>query len=74
MSVLKEHKKIRMTQKEYLDNGGTRCPTCNSADISADPEFESDSVEGWRKAVCTDCRFSWYDVYKLVGYEVIKQR
>lgn len=63
---------MEMTNDQYIEEGGNRCPACNSGNISAESMFESDSAGGWRKVVCYDCNARWNDIYVLVGYELVE--
>lgn len=54
-----------MTDEEYVERDGLRCPFCRSDNITAqewNPPYET--------VDCHDCEERWYDVYKLLGYEV----
>jgi hypothetical protein len=52
--------------KNYLENGGNKCPYCGSENISGG-HFETDSNEAWQPVSCDDCGREWSDLYRLVG-------
>ena len=57
-----------MTNEEYVEAGGCKCPKCGSSDISGD-SIEVDSGGAYQEVGCSECGHSWRDVYTLVGYE-----
>lgn len=52
--------------KEYIKDGGTRCPRCRSDQIEGGP-IEVD--KGWadQEMWCNDCEASWIDKYTLTS-------
>lgn len=58
----------RMTDSEYVRNGGVKCPFCRSKSIYGD-SVEIDAGSAWQRITCVDCDRSWNDVYSLNGYE-----
>lgn len=55
------------TNQEYIDNGGTRCPHCNSYDIEGQ-EINIDAGSVWQDVICNHCGKEWQDTYTLTGY------
>lgn len=55
---------MNMSNQEYIDVDGSRCPNCRSSNIEANQDFDGCSQE----AKCHDCGASWVDCYNLVGY------
>jgi hypothetical protein len=56
--------------KEYIKNGGRRCPYCGSDEIEGDDlDFEAEGI--YQEVYCLDCENEWYDIHKLIG---IKER
>ena len=59
----------RVTSMEYRDREGFICPNCESSD---NLERTGEELEGatyyvdWR---CNICGSTWYDLYKLDGYD-----
>ncbi len=52
-------------KKKYLDQGGVRCPFCDSDQLEGDGfGDEQSSSEHVR---CLTCPKEWYDDYKLVA-------
>jgi hypothetical protein len=59
---------MALTNQEYLETSGLRCPNC-----------EKDGIEGssitvaqgfvWQDCRCNICNAEWTDMYKLAGYE-----
>lgn len=56
-------------KKKYIDSGGSKCPYCNSENISAVGCFNADVNSAWRKVACDDCGEVWNDVYRLIDAE-----
>lgn len=54
----------------YLNNGGSRCPVCESYDIEAG-RIEADGNIAWGNVTCGVCGFKWQDQYKLINIESI---
>ena len=65
MSTKKKQKP--MTDKQYRDSDGTKCPYCGSENISGE-HVEVDAGGATQEVGCTDCGKSWYDCYSLTGY------
>ena len=57
------------SSKEYTDDRGTKCPYCDSDNISAG-HFEPETFNA--DVACLDCKKVWTEIYKLVGYEELK--
>lgn len=57
----------RMTNDEYKNNGGTKCPFCQSENIEGG-QFTVDAGIATQPMGCTDCESEWDDQYSLVGY------
>lgn len=60
-----------LTQKQmeqYIAIGGTRCPYCESKNISAGI-FDEGNVQ---EVECEDCGERWKDVYTLVRVEAFE--
>ena len=51
--------------KKYLDEGGTRCPYCQSYDIIGE-SWEAGAGEAWHEMRCEACGESWEDQYGLI--------
>jgi hypothetical protein len=61
-----------LTQKEYLEANGMKCPNCGSDNISAeDPEPEGKTATS--EVVCLSCEAVWTDIYHLVGFEKLEK-
>ena len=56
-----------MTNEEYVQHSGTRCPFCRSRNILAG-SFEAAGRTSWQNVSCDDCGFSWQDEYVLTGW------
>ena len=59
-----------MTQKEYLESGGLRCPRCQSSNISAG-DTQVDGNSAWQQVDCADCGLSYLDVFNLAAYSML---
>lgn len=56
-----------MTPKQrqaYLDSKGSKCPYCQSVDISAGSS-DADGDEIYQKVVCNACKREWTDIFRL---------
>lgn len=50
-------------EKNYLENGCSRCPFCGSKDIHVIPASHEDAKE----VLCENCREHWLECYEIVG-------
>jgi hypothetical protein len=50
--------------REYLLQGGVKCPKCSSPDLSGST-WNSDAGYAWQRIRCLGCNFEWNDVYRL---------
>lgn len=57
---------FRGIEKKYMDSEGSRCPYCDSENITADP-IEADAGCASGDVRCKDCEKSWKDYYSLSG-------
>jgi transposase-like protein len=64
-----ERIQIMMTNKEYLNYGGSKCPKCKSENISTGA-FNTDSNEAWCSVTCEDCKLEFTELYKLIGFKL----
>lgn len=57
--------------REYVNDGGTRCPfeDCKSDDIEGYGNFDIDSCNAWQNIKCHTCGRSWTDQYDLIGVD-----
>ena len=53
----------------YLNEGGSRCPFCNSDQIEGAGSFEYESGSIWQYVRCLACDREWTDVYTLTDVE-----
>lgn len=67
MPPKKNKVKKPLTSKQYLEEGGGKCPNCHSSNITAD--VVQVDAEAWAEVTCDDCKATWQDVYKLMGYD-----
>ena len=61
----------QMTEKQYVDISGSRCPFCGSENV------EGESFDHYGEGVsqdieCLDCGKKWTDDYALAGYTEIE--
>lgn len=56
-------------ESKYIDNGGVKCPFCESDNITAheNPQFSGFGI--FQDIYCMDCEKEWTDEYKLIGIE-----
>lgn len=57
-----------MTDKEYVDRGGCKCPVCSSSNINSG-FMEADGVASWCNVRCGFCGSNWVDMYELKGFD-----
>jgi transposase-like protein len=55
-------------RKNYLQNGGVKCPYCQSNNIDA---IHISLFHGGARqtVICNACNESWIDIYELTGVE-----
>ena len=56
-----------MTNQEYLDNCGTKCPYCGSHDITGGA-VQIEAGSAWQDVICNSCDKEWQDTYTLTGF------
>ena len=62
--IVTEH---QAAQNKYVEQGGLRCPKCDSVELEADT-LEQDGSCAWQNITCHSCGASWTDEYQLAGY------
>ena len=60
----------KLSEEEYVQTMGHRCPMCESPDIETRSGYGVDSDYGWQPIKCNRCDAVWDDVYKLIGYSL----
>lgn len=56
-----------MTDDEYVQSGGAKCPVCRSDAIyGSSAEVTSEKI--YQECRCGDCGATWVDTFALVGY------
>ena len=55
----------KLSDKEYIEEGGSRCPYCYSTNLNKDNWDGNTFVE---EVFCNECGKGWFDCYSLVGY------
>jgi len=58
---------IDRQQENYVARKGQCCPNCGSADIAGEP-IEADGDEGISETHCFNCKSTWKDQFRLVGF------
>jgi len=56
-----------MTDEEYVQTGGNKCPYCKSVNVESS-SGGADGSYAWADCSCADCPASWTDVYELTGF------
>lgn len=56
-----------MTDAQFLQDGGNRCPFCGSRDIDAG-DVEADGAQAWDQTECNTCGSNWSSAFRLCGY------
>lgn len=62
---------MSLNSGEYVKRSGAHCPNCESANIEADGDINSDGDWMSSQIHCNDCGADWEDVYTLSGYETL---
>jgi len=52
--------------KEYVENGGRKCPKCNGEEIEGD-SIEVNDNKVYQSIWCRICNAEWTDEYTLTG-------
>ena len=63
-----DHMGEPMSQEEYVQHAGLRCPSCRSARVESG-QFDVDGPTGKTEDHCNDCGASWVSYYELHRYE-----
>lgn len=56
-------------KKEYIYDGGVRCPYCQSDDITSMGPIHLDDGGAWQQIQCNSCNKRWTDIYSLSAIE-----
>lgn len=61
-----------MSDREYVSNGGSKCPVCHSEEIEgvANTDMDGDWIS--KGVVCKNCNSTWDDIFTLSGYDNLK--
>lgn len=62
-----------LSDAEYVEKGGSICPSCGSANICTTSSMEVDGGSAWQNCKCNDCDAEWNDVYSLKGYDNLER-
>ena len=58
-----------MTDAQYVEAMGRRCPHCNSVGILPRTTLDTAvAAVAWQVVICVDCGSTWADRYALTGY------
>lgn len=57
-----------LTDKQYTEAQGLRCPACHKKTAEATGMIESNGGRGYQSCNCGTCGAEWVDEYRLVGY------
>ncbi len=58
-----------ITQEQYLEASGLKCPRCESLRIEADEISSEAPNRSVGQVRCYECNSTWKDEYKLVGFK-----
>ena len=61
-----------MTNKEYVDDEGAKCPACKSTDLQGD-SIHIEATHAYQPVACGNCGASWVDEYDLTGYAELEK-
>lgn len=65
-------KQSPMSNEEYRQNGGVKCPYCRSENVMTAGNMEADSGIAWQPVKCCNCDAEWTDQYNLTGYAPVE--
>ena len=55
-------------KQAYLNDRGTKCPSCSSESITGDSVTIEEGV-ATQEVTCSCCGFEWTDIYTLTGIQ-----
>lgn len=58
-----------MTDDEYVQTQGLRCPYCRERDVEGVGGVEIDAGYATQEVRCNSCERHWIDRYHLMGYD-----
>lgn len=62
-----------VTQEKHVLNNAVSCPVCGSDAIHGESyDFDSSTGTLRQEMGCLTCDSEWYDVYRLSGYELLR--
>lgn len=61
-----------MTNKEYVEDEGAKCPVCKSTQIEGDA-IDISGKNAYQPCGCNDCGASWMSEYVLTGYAELEK-
>lgn len=61
-----------MAEKDYVADGGSCCPFCQSSNINSGAFDSGDRGSVFQNMDCADCKAKWTDDYDLVGYSKVE--
>ena len=56
-----------MTNKEYVEEEGAKCPACRSNQIEGD-SIDIEGKNAYQSCGCNECGAAWIIEYALTGY------
>ncbi len=62
------HTSEPLTQKQFIEEGGSCCPSCKGSDIESEG-IEVDGSIAWAEVSCNECSATWQELYKICGYD-----
>ncbi len=63
---------MAMTNKEYVDEQGQKCPSCRSERINSSYHSMGGAFLT-NECYCRDCEASWFETYQLIEYENLQE-
>ena len=60
---------IPMTDDEYVQKQGFRCPYCREHTVEGVGGVEIDAGFATQEVRCNSCERAWIDRYRLMGYD-----
>lgn len=59
--------------REYIEEGGDRCPYCGATSLDSSGKLEMNNGEVTLVVMCLQCRRAWRDVYSLTTIEEVEE-
>ena len=66
---MEENELVLLSQKDYVEGQGLRCPICNQTNVAQNREVDVGIETVFVPVGCRACGTDWVDIYTLTGYD-----